>query len=95
MKKQRKYGLEFKERAIKLALELDNMAEAAKKLGVPKHTLYSWVTAAESKNNTTPLAKELSLEDQVRALQRENEDLKKVNHILKQAAAFFSQDHLK
>lgn len=95
MAKQRKYSPEFKERAIKLARELSNVTDAARKLGVPKHSLYNWMTADEQAKFPTPLAQELSLEDQVRALKRENEDLKKANYILKQAAAFFSQDHLK
>jgi transposase-like protein len=33
--------------------------------------------------------------EEFRRIQKENEKLKKVNQILKSAAAFFSQDHLK
>ena len=36
-----------------------------------------------------------SPEEELRRLRRENVDLKKANYILKAAAAFFSQDHLK
>ena len=43
----------------------------------------------------SPQAPAVSLNDEVRRLQREVAELKKVNHILKAAAAFFSQDHLK
>jgi len=36
-----------------------------------------------------------SLVEENRRLQRELAEQKKINHILKAAAAFFSQDHLK
>jgi transposase len=89
--KQRKYSPEFKQRAVALAQEMDNITEAARKLGVPKHTLYSWVTGRVPETAIP----ELPPEEQLRALRKENEELKKANYILKQAAAFFSQDHLK
>jgi transposase len=92
--RRRRYNPEFKQRAIALAKELDNVAEAAKKLGVPKQTLYLWVYGPED-SKPSPVSQELSAEEQVRALRKENEELRKANHILKQAAAFFSQDHLK
>ena len=34
-------------------------------------------------------------EEELKRLRKEVEELKKVNYILKRAAAFFSQDHLK
>lgn len=92
--KQRKYGPQFKERAVALAKEMDNVTEAARKLGVPKHTLYNWVTGRDE-GKSAQVGRSMTVEDQLRALKRENEELKKANHILKQAAAFFSQDHLK
>lgn len=92
--KQRKYGPEFKQRAVAMAKAMDNITEAARKLGVPKHTLYRWVTGRVD-NKQSPADPEMTTEEQLRALQRENEQLKKANYILKQAAAFFSQDHLK
>ena len=91
MGKQRKYGLEFQQRAVKLAEELGNISEAARKLGVPKHTLYNWINPDSGKK--PPVA--MTSEDKIRHLEKENEELKKANYILKQAAAFFSQDHLK
>jgi transposase-like protein len=36
-----------------------------------------------------------SPEEELNRLRRENQQLQKANYILKQAAAFFSQDHLK
>jgi transposase len=89
--KQRKYSSEFKERAVALAKELGNIKEAARKLGLPSHSLYNWMNPAKGSEPDH----EISAEEKIRQLERENEQLKKANFILKQAAAFFSQDHLK
>jgi transposase len=99
MKKQvRQYTHEFRLQAIKLAEELGSAVEAGKQLGVPDANIYVWrkkyagqPVAAVKKVEAKPddLAKE------VHRLQQEVIHLKKVNHILKSAAAFFSQDHLK
>jgi len=93
MGKQRRYGPEFKQRAVKLAEELGNITGAARKLGIPKHTLYNWIRPEGEPEVKSKAV--LSPEDKIRELERENEELKKANYILKQAAAFFSQDHLK
>jgi len=90
--RNRKYSPEFRQRAMALAKELGNTSEAARKLGIPKYTLSGWIWN-ESKSQDSPEA--LSTEEQLRQLQRENGELRKANFILKQAAAFFSQDHLK
>lgn len=89
---KRKYSPEYKAQAIALAVRMGNVSEAARKLGVPTHTLFEWLRQKEGKAEPTH---ELSAEEKIRQLERENEELKKANFILKQAAAFFSQDHLK
>jgi transposase len=94
IRKQRKYSPEFRTQAIALAKQLGNIGEAAKKLGIPKHSLYAWSREADPERKPAQVH-ELTVEEQNRALRRENEELKKANYILKQAAAFFSQDHLK
>jgi len=90
--RNRKYSPEFRQRAMALAKELGNTSEAARKLGIPKYTLSGWLWSERDK--PAP-GQDLSSEEQLRQLRRENEELKKANFILKQAAAFFSQDHLK
>jgi transposase len=94
-RKNRRYGPDFRQRAMGLARELGNATEAAKKLGIPKFTLQTWIWNDRQKNQPSNLNQEISPEEQLRQLKRENEELKKANYILKQAAAFFSQDHLK
>ena len=45
VKKQRKYDMEFKIQAVKLAKELGG-AKAASELGIPENTMYAWTKAA-------------------------------------------------
>ena len=44
-KKQRKYDMEYKIKAVKLAKELGG-AKAADELGIPENTIYAWIKAA-------------------------------------------------
>lgn len=93
----RKYTDDFKRRAVVLAKEI-GAGEAARKLGISNANIYNWkqqlfksgrVSRSDTKSPT-----ELP-EEKIRRLEKENSDLKKANIILKSAAAFFSQDHLK
>lgn len=96
--KHRTYTKDFKERAVKLAEELGSAVEASRKLGIANPTLHRWVAAEREKvegprEPEAPTAME-SAEDELKRLRKENATLKKVNTILKAAAAVFSQDHL-
>ena len=44
-KEQRKYDMEFKIQAVKLAKEIGG-AKAAAELGIPENTMYAWTKAA-------------------------------------------------
>ncbi len=96
-KKNRKtYTQEFKIEALDLAKQLGNFAAAARQLGIAESLLYSWKNQLKFDAKSNKSASEAATEsDEVKRLRKENEDLKKVNYILKKAAAFFSQDHLK
>ena len=94
----KQYTKEFKLQAIKLAAELGSAIEAGKQLGISDKNIYVWKkkytgqeVSAVKKAQKTP--EDLQKENQ--RLLQENAQLKKVNYILKSAAAFFSQDHLK
>ncbi len=80
-----------------MADSIGSVVAAAQQLGISKTNLYAWrnkfrktqaasVGIGESKPNEN---------EEVVRLRKEVAELKKVNHILKAAAAFFSQDHLK
>ena len=43
MRPVRKYTKEFRQEAVKLALQKPNITEAAKDLGIPAATLHSWI----------------------------------------------------
>lgn len=97
-KKVRKYTGEFKRQAIALANDLGSVSAAAKQLGIPKVCLYDWRLKLEGRVGKSTEIKTTGMEtdaEELKRLRKENAELKKVNHILKSAAAFFSQDHLK
>lgn len=92
-KSRRHYTPEFKEQAVALAADLKSIAKAEAELGIPHGLIHQWRRKIGTPVSAT--GKPESAEDEIRRLRQENEKLKKVNHILKSAAAFFSQDHLK
>ena len=94
----KQYTKEFKLQAVKLAEELGSAVQAGKQLGVPDANIYAWKKRYEGESVTAVKKVEVKPEDLVKENQRLQQEvihLKKVNHILKSAAAFFSQDHLK
>jgi transposase len=93
----KQYTKEFKLSALKLADELGSVAEATKQLGLSPNVIYNWKSKFKYKLSKTEIAQApvISEAEEIKRLKKENEELKKVNYILKRAAAFFSQDHLK
>lgn len=92
MSTKRQYSKQFKTEAIELAKSLGNISGAARQLGISDGVIHAWKRQQSSGNSDKPLN---SVELENLRLRKENAELKKVNHILKAAAAFFSQDHLK
>lgn len=97
-KKNRKYTKEFQIEALNLVKELGSYSEAARQLGIGDAILHTWkkkynftFDSKSSKNAAVAVAES----EEMKRLRKENEELKKINYILKRAAAFFSQDHLK
>ena len=99
--KQRKYDMEYKIQAVKLAKEIGG-AKAATELGIPENTLYAWMKAAREgrldigPGSHTPqtamnLAEELAaLRRQVKQQEKEIRRLKEENEFLEEASAFFA-----
>ncbi len=90
---KRTFDKEFKERAVQLAADLKSISEAARQLGIAPTNIHNWREELGLKSEQA--AKSEPYVEEIKRLKKENEELKKVNYILKKAAAFFSQDHLK
>ena len=101
MKKSTRYSPEVRERAVRMVLEhqagYDSqwaaMVSVASKLGCTAETLRKWVRRAERDAGVWSRPK--SEEDgRLKALERENRELRRANEILRKAAAFFAQAEL-
>jgi len=88
----KRHSKEYKEEALALAESIGNASEAARQLGIKDSLIYSWKKQLKGSSGGKGLE---SNEAEILRLRKENAKLKKVNYILKTAAAFFSQDHLK
>jgi len=90
MGSRRHYEDEFKEQAVRLALESDNsIAEIARDLDISPGNLRRWLREHRGQG-AKPLV--LSNEDatELARLRRENKKLRAERDILKQATAFFA-----
>lgn len=90
----RRYTSEFKQQAINLANDI-GQSRASKQLGVHVANIQRWKSESEKQNKKIEKTTRWDLEVENKRLLQENIELKKVNQILKAAAAFFSRDHLK
>ena len=88
----KKYSPEFKERAVKLAVESEQpIAQTARDLGVNENTLHTWIGKY---HRTVRQEKEVNddhVYEEVKRLRKENARLKEERDILKKAAAYFAQ----
>ena len=101
MNKTTKYAPEIRERAVRLVFEHQGEYESqwaaigsiASKIGCTAETLRKWVRQAER-----DLGKRGGLStserERLKALERENRELKRTNEILRKASAFFAQAEL-
>ncbi len=101
MGKQGRYSPEVRERAVRLVFEQQDEYESqwaaivsvAEKIGCTAETLRKWVRVAERQQ--IPEQRALDAErERVKALERENRELRQANEILRKASAFFAQAEL-
>jgi transposase len=100
-KQQQRFSPEVRERAIRLVREHTKehasqwaaITSIAPKLGCTAETLRRWVREDERDASERP---GLTSDDQTRlkALERENRELKRANEILRKASAYFAQAEL-
>ena len=106
MAENRQYDNEFKVQAVKLAKEI-GQAKAARELGIPKNSLYTWMKAnrlgnldlgagTQTPQSAMTLNEELiKLRAQFKEQDKEIRRLKKENEFLEEASAFFAASRLK
>ena len=99
MDRQTRYPKEVRERAVRLVFEHEReyasqwaaISSVATKLGMTPETLRKWVRRAETdeclRSGLTTTERE-----RMKALERENRELRRANEILKAAATFFGAE---
>lgn len=87
--KQKRYDEEFKASAVKMITEKGrSISEVARSLDVSEPALRRWLNAAkEPSDNDNSRIKEL--EQELRKLKKENDDLKDTVDVLKKSIAIF------
>ena len=101
MTKANRYSPEVRERAVRMLHEQEPsygsrwaaLTSIAAKIGCTPETLRKWVQRAEIDEGRRPDRTSSEL-DELKALKRENRELKRANEILKTASAFFAQAEL-
>lgn len=101
MNKSNRYSPEVRERAVRMVQEQRGdypslwaaIESIAPKIGCVPQTLNDWVRKSEV---DTGLRDGVTTEerDRIKALERENKELRRANDILKTASAFFAQAEL-
>jgi len=101
MSTSKRYSPEVRERAVRLVFEQQGEHESqwaaigsiASKIGCTAETLRGWVRQAERDRGTRP-GLSSDERERLKALERENRELKRANEILRKASAFFAQAEL-
>lgn len=101
MNTSKRYSPEFRERAVRMLLEQQSgyasqwaaIRSIADKVGCTAETLRKWLrqTEVDQGQRNGISSDELA---RLKALERENKELKQANDILRKAAAFFAQAEL-
>ncbi len=101
MNKSTRYSPEVRERAVRLVFEHQGehasqwaaIGSIANKIGCTPETLRKWVCRAE-RDQGLRSGMTSSDREQLKALERENRELKRANEILRKASAYFAQAEL-
>ena len=100
MRKSPKFSPEVRERAVRMVLEHRHehpsqwaaVESIAGKIGCTAQTLNEWVKKAERDSGKPGLTSDMAA--RLKALERENRELRQANEILRKASAYFAQAEL-
>ncbi|KZX62101.1 transposase [Stutzerimonas frequens] len=101
MRKTTTYSPEVRERAVRMVLEHLNdypsewatIEAIAPKIGCAAQTLHGWIRRQQTDAGQRP-GQTSEERERIRALERENRELRKANEILRLASAYFAQAEL-
>ena len=101
MKQRNSYSPELRERAVRLVLDQQGehdsqwaaIISVSSKIGCAPETLRKWVRQAE-RDQGRRAGLTSSERDRLKALERENRELRRANEILRKASAYFAQAEL-
>jgi len=92
--KPRKFSPEFREEAARMVVETSRaIADVARELGISETSLGNWVRAYREGHAGDEPPLQLSERARLRALERENRELRMKNEFLSKAAAYFAAGH--
>src|SRR5215213_9613573 len=99
MTRQGRYPQELRERVVRLVFEHQDehpsqwaaICSIAAKFAIPQETLRNWVRRAETDGGLRP-GLTSDERERLKALKRENRELRRANEILKSASAFFAAE---
>lgn len=92
-KPNKSYTSEFKESAVKLAVETDQpVAQTARELGVNENTLHTWIRKYSKPAKVTEIRNDEHIYDEVKRLKKELAKVTQERDLLKKATAYFAKE---
>lgn len=94
-KANKTYTSEFKESAVKLAIESDQpISQTARELGVNVNTLHTWISKYSKPVENTKKRSDEHIYDEVKRLKKELAKVTQERDLLKKATAYFAKETL-